>query len=164
MALWSRRFRVYSIPGRKKLTRRLNVKSEKGKYWLPILAMSWMVLALPVRGESTTPRTPDAKQDETLPSGSSTLYTRDEVLQAVDLAIDAALTTAIPLAIQAAVAEKEGQLAAKDAELENARTDRKAADGQAAVLGFWAKLSGWIIAAAFGGGAALGAWLMSLAK
>lgn len=136
----------------------------KRRLWLPILAMSLTVLAIQPRAGSEPPRTPDAQPVEPQPTDTSTLYTRDEVLQAVDLAVDAALEAAIPLAIQAAVAEKEGQLAAKDAELENARTDRKAADGQAAVLGFWAKLSGWIIAAAFGGGAALGAWLMSLAK
>ena len=134
------------------------------KLWLPILALSWMVLAIPLRAESTPPQTPGETPDAPPPSTTSTLYTRAEVLQAVDLAVDAALAKAIPLVVQAAVAEKEGQLAAKDAELENERADRKTAEGQAGRLTFWAKLSGWLIAAGTLAGTIFGLWVSSFLR
>ena len=132
------------------------------KLWLPILALSWMVLAMPLKAESTPQPTQGATLAEPPLSTTSTLYTRAEVLQAVDLAVDAALAKAIPLVVQAAVAEKEGQLAAKDAELENERADRKTAEGQAGRLTFWARLSGWLIAAGVAGGTVLGLWISGL--
>ena len=130
--------------------------------WLPILGLSWMVLAMSLRAESKPLPTPGETPAEPPLSTTSTLYTRAEVLQAVDLAVDAALAKAIPLVIQAAVAEKEGQIAAKDAELENERADRKTAEGRASGLSFWAKLSGWLIAAGVAGGTVFGLWISGL--
>jgi uncharacterized membrane protein YqgA involved in biofilm formation len=63
----------------------------------------------------TAPSTPGSAPGSTQPAR---LYTEAEALAAVEVGIDAALAKAVPLAVQAAVAEKAGIIAGKDYRLE----------------------------------------------
>lgn len=77
-----------------------------------ILALLLIVSSLRLAAESPTPSPPESKPAETPPAR---LYTEEEVLEAADAAVAAALEVAVPLAVQAAVAEERGKTAAAEA-------------------------------------------------
>jgi hypothetical protein len=80
------------------------------KYWLPILAMSFLASTPILAQESTEPKQPESRQASTQ---LEKLYTEEEALSAAEEAAKAAIDVAVPLAVQAAVAEERGKAAAQ---------------------------------------------------
>jgi hypothetical protein len=76
--------------------------------WLAILMMS-CTISTPILAQVSTPPTAPAGKPATTPDAP--LYTEAQALAAVDAGVAAALKEAIPLAVQAAVAQKEGEAA-----------------------------------------------------
>ena len=86
------------------------------KFLRLILVLSLMVSATALKAESTPPSSLELKPVLTQVSPQDLpIYTEDEVVEALRIAptaeAPAALDKAVPLAVQAAVAEKEGQRA-----------------------------------------------------
>jgi hypothetical protein len=76
--------------------------------YLAILMMSCGILT-PILAQGSTQPTAPAGKPATTPA--ETLYTEAQALAAVDAGVAAALDKAIPLAVQAAVAQKDGEKA-----------------------------------------------------
>jgi hypothetical protein len=80
------------------------------KYWLPILAMSFLASAPILAQGSTEPQQQESRQASTK---LEKLYTEEEALSTSEAAAKAAIDVAVPLAVQAAVAEERGKAAAQ---------------------------------------------------
>ncbi|MGA2548005.1 MAG: hypothetical protein ABSF43_15765 [Rectinemataceae bacterium] len=90
--------------------RRRPRRPPETKYWLPILAMSFLASTPILAQESTEPQQPESRQASTQ---LKKLYTEEEALSAAEAAAKAAIDVAVPLAVQAAVAEERGKAAAQ---------------------------------------------------
>jgi hypothetical protein len=80
------------------------------KYWLPILAMSFLASTPILALGSTEPQQQESRQASTQ---LEKRYTEEEALSAAEAASKAAIDVAVPLAVQAAVAEERGKAAAQ---------------------------------------------------
>ena len=81
---------------------------RRRKFWLTILLLSSMA-SMQILAQGLTP--PSGKAPLPASPQDSPLYTEAQVIQALRVGIQVALDKAVPLAVQAAVAEKEGQRA-----------------------------------------------------
>jgi hypothetical protein len=85
-------------------------KAAKIKCWLPILALSFLASGPMHAQGSTEPKPEESKPVSTQPER---LYTEAEALTVATDAAEAAVDAAIPLAVQAAVADERGRAAAQ---------------------------------------------------
>lgn len=90
--------------------RRRPKRPPETKYWLPILAMSFLASTPILAQGSTEPQQQESRQASTQ---LEKLYTEDEALSAAEAAAKAAIDVAVPRAVQAAVAEERGKMAAQ---------------------------------------------------
>jgi hypothetical protein len=85
-------------------------RTPKIKYWLPILALSFLASGPILAQGSTGPKPEESKPVSPQPER---LFTEAQALAAATVAAEAAIGAAIPLAVQAAVADEWGRAAAQ---------------------------------------------------
>jgi hypothetical protein len=102
---------------------RLSGRLRATMCWPPILALS-LLASLPIPAQGSIKPSPRESRPASAPP--ERLYTESELLATAQAAASKALDTAIPLAVQAAVAEERGKAAARhDLDLEAAKSFRR---------------------------------------
>ena len=100
---------------------------QSRRFLTTTLIMLLLASVMTLSAESTQPSgqasTPESLQ-------ASTLYTEDEVVAALKVGIKAALDQAVPLAVQAAVADERSKTATAQSLAESWKTEYKKVDAQ----------------------------------